>query len=111
MENTVKQYERIILAFLNRHASYRIANANLENRVIADTENNHYQLMRIGWRRGRYVHFCPFHFAIKNGKIWILQNRTDVEVDAELEEMGVPKSDIVIGFLEPLQNEALGHEA
>ncbi len=99
MEKKVKKYQDIILTFLERQASYRVANADLQNQIIADTERNHFQLVRIGWRKDRFVHTCPFHFDIKNGKIWIQQNRTDVEVAEELVEMGVPASDIVIGFL------------
>jgi XisI protein len=56
-------------------------------------------LLRIGWRKDRYVRACPFHFDIKDGKVWIQQNRTDIEVGDELIARGIPKSDIVIGFL------------
>jgi hypothetical protein len=38
---------------------------------------------------------------IINGKIWIQQNMTEIDLGEELVEMGVPKSDIVIGFLAP----------
>jgi hypothetical protein len=41
------------------------------------------------------------HLDIKNGKIWIQQNTTEVDIAAELLEMGVPKQDIVIGFHTP----------
>lgn len=99
MEDKVKKYQSIILTFLQEQASYRVANADLQNQVIADTERNHFQLVRVGWRKDRFVHVCPFHFDIQGGKIWIQQNRTDVEVAEALTEMGVPPSDIVIGFL------------
>jgi hypothetical protein len=46
-----------------------------------------------------FVHACPFHFDIKNGKIWIQQNRTDVELGEIFKSKGVPATDIVIGFL------------
>lgn len=109
MEEKIKQYQAILLAFLQQQASYRVANSELENQIIADTERNHFQLLRIGWRKNRFVHACPFHFDIKDGKIWIQQNRTDVEVDKSLMEMGVPKSDIVIGFLPAEMRAASGY--
>ena len=98
-EDKVKKCQSIILAFLHKQASYRVANVDLQNQIIADTERNHFQLVRIGWRKNRFVHTCPFHFDIQDGKIWIQQNRTDVEVAETLTEMGVPASDIIIGFL------------
>ena len=38
---------------------------------------------------------------IKNEKIWIQQNTTEVDIALELMFMGVPKQDIVIGFHTP----------
>ncbi|MEI7586331.1 XisI protein [Runella sp.] len=109
MEEKIKKYQEIIIAFLERQAQYRIANSELENQIVADTQNSHFQLLRIGWRNNRFVHSCPFHFDIKNGKVWIQQNRTDVEVAEELVAMGIPSSDIVIGFLPVEMRSASGY--
>jgi XisI protein len=43
------------------------------------------------------------HLDIKDGKIWIQQNNTEREIAEELVGMGVPKSDIVIGFHSPFK--------
>jgi XisI protein len=99
MGEKIKKYQAILLEFLTEQATYRISNSELENQIVADKENHHYQLLRIGWRKDRYVRACPFHFDIKDGKVWIQQNRTDIEVGDELIARGIPKSDIVIGFL------------
>jgi XisI protein len=99
MEDKITKYQNILIDFLKTQASYRVANTQLENQLIIDKENHHYQLLRIGFRDNRFVHACPFHFDIKNGKIWIQQNRTDIEVGEIFQSMGVPSSDIVIGFL------------
>jgi XisI protein len=99
MGEKIKKYQAILLDFLTEQATYRISNSELENQIVADKENHHYQLLRIGWRKDRYVRACPFHFDIKDGKVWIQQNRTDIEVGDELIARGIPKSDIVIGFL------------
>ena len=99
MEDKIAKYENILIEFLTTQASYRVANAQLENQLVIDKENHHYQLLRVGFRDNRFIHTCPFHFDIKNGKIWIQQNKTDIEVGEVLQSMGVPTSDIVIGFL------------
>ncbi len=99
MEEKIIKYQRIILDFLEKQAQYRVANTDLENQIVVDSSNHHYQLLRVGFRNNRFVHACPFHFDIKNEKIWIQQNRTDIDVGEEFRLLGVPKSDIVIGFL------------
>ncbi|BBC24751.1 fdxN element excision controlling factor protein [Pseudanabaena sp. ABRG5-3] len=38
------------------------------------------------------------HLDIKNGKIWIQINNTELDIGQALVEKGVPKEDIVIGF-------------
>jgi hypothetical protein len=38
---------------------------------------------------------------IINGKIWIQQNMTEWDVGQMFQQMGIPKSDIVLGFLAP----------
>ena len=97
----VKKYQKAILNILNDYAKFRYVNVNGENQIIADKENHRYQVMTIGWDKNKFIHDCPMRFDIINGKIWIQQNMTEWEVGDMLQEMGVPKSDIVIGFLSP----------
>lgn len=46
-----------------------------------------------------------------DGKIWIQQNWTDVEIVEVLEEQGIPKSDSVLGFQPPAIWKVLGYAA
>jgi hypothetical protein len=41
------------------------------------------------------------HFELKNGKIWIEWNGTEIDVAEALMKMGVAQKDIVIGFHPP----------
>ena len=97
----IKKYETAILNILNDYSKIKYANVDGENQLIADKENHRYQVVTIGWQDNTFVHDCPMHFDIINGKIWIQQNMTEWEVGDMLQAMGVPKSDIVIGFLSP----------
>ena len=96
----IEKYQKLLIALLEKHAAVLPAYIrDAENQVIADIERNHFQLVTIGWDGQRFVHSVAFHFDIKpNGKIWLQANWTDTDVAAELEELGVPKSDIVLGF-------------
>jgi hypothetical protein len=37
----------------------------------------------------------------RRDKIWLQENNTDIEVDEDLEEMGIAKDEIVVGFHHP----------
>jgi XisI protein len=96
----VKKYQKIILSFLQEFASIRYTNApELEQQIIADTTRNHFQLVNVGWYRQRFTHDTLFHIDIKNNKIWIQQNETEVMIADELIAKGVRKNDIVLGFV------------
>lgn len=95
----VKKYETAILSFLEEYAAgFDRQQDGVETQVIADREGHHYQLFRVGWRGAHFIHNCLFHFDIKNGKVWIQQNETEVLVGDELVSRGIPKDDIVLGF-------------
>lgn len=107
----IEKYRSYVLAILQEYAQIEPVNLqNVDNQVIADYEHNHYQLVSIGWDKKLFSYSVVFHFDIKpDGKIWIQVNATDVDVAEELEQQGVPKSDIVIGFQPPQYRSYTGY--
>ena len=74
-------------------------------KITDDPVNDQCLLFRTGWDNQKWIHNCIFHFDIKDDKIWIQENNTDIEVDKELEEMGISKKEIVVGFHHPSMRE------
>ena len=70
----------------------------VERELIFDTEHDHYQIVNVGWEKEHRVYGCVLHIDIKQGKIWLQYNGTEIEFAEELVKLGVPKQDIVIGF-------------
>jgi XisI protein len=97
----VKKYQKFILEILGEYAKIKYANIQGENQLIADKTSHQYQIVTIGWDNGKFIHDCPIHLAIIQNKIWIQWNMTDIDLGQQLFEKGVPKSEIVIGFLPP----------
>ena len=55
--------------------------------------------MSVGWKEPTYrLHFCLIHVDIIDCKIWIQRDGTEDGIAYDLEEAGVPKSDIVLAF-------------
>ena len=103
----ITRYQNIVIGLMEEVASKPYANApEIEQQVIADTQRHHYQLINIGWHRGHFVFRPLLHFDIKDGKIWVQQNDTEIEIGDELVERGVRAKDIVFGFL-PAEDRAL----
>ena len=106
----IKKYEKIIIELLKEYAvMFNQQGDGLEAKVIIDKDNGHFQLLNNGWYRGDYQFYVIFHFEIKNNKVWLLENRTDILIAKELTERGVPKLDIVLGLQEPEVSAELGY--
>ncbi|MCP4709662.1 MAG: XisI protein [Planctomycetes bacterium] len=92
-------YQNAVQTLIQRIAALKPHKDNLEWQVWADTTHGHYQLLNVGWRGDQRVHRCVIHLDIKDGKVWIQHNSTEIELDEELIVLGVAREDILLGFL------------
>jgi XisI protein len=107
----IELYRASIQALLQEHDRYLPKNSNddVENELFFDVERDRYQLMRVGWQEFKRVYYTIMHFDIKDGKIWVQQNMTDVDVGQELVDMGVSKQDIILGLHPPYKRPYTGY--
>lgn len=93
-------YKKAIVDFLEDYAHEMYSNdpSDIETQVIQDTINHHYQLVRLGWTKGRHIYFPILHIDIKYEKVWIQINNTEEMVGDRLIEKGIPKKEIVLAF-------------
>jgi XisI protein len=101
----VEQYRGYIKQLLTEYASYKSLNKTIERQFVCDTENDHYQIVNMGWDGQRRIYGCTIHLDIKNGKIWIQHNMTEIDLAQELVELGVSKADIVLGLHSPFMRQ------
>ena len=97
-----------IQALLTEYVATPISNGAIESQTVFDTQQDHYQVMNVGWDGHRRVHGCVLHLDIKDGKIWVQHNTTEMRVAHELMARGVPKEDIILGFQAPYVREYTG---
>ncbi|MEM9538182.1 MAG: XisI protein [Cyanobacteria bacterium P01_E01_bin.42] len=95
----LEQYRQFIEQILTEHAQISTStDTDVKPQLIFDRERDHYQLSFVGWQGDKRVFGPVMHFDIENGKIWVQYNGTEEAVAERLVEMGVPSSDIVLGF-------------
>ena len=105
----VEQYRQNIRQVLASPAALESENSDIESQLVFDIEHDHYQLLDVGWEGLKRVYNCVIHLDIKDGKIWIQRNMTDVDIARELVEMGVPKEDIILGLHPPYKRPYTGY--
>jgi len=94
-------YRQSVQTLLTEYAAVPIFNGEIESVTLFDINQDRYQVIDIGWDGYRRVHGCVLHLDIKDGKVWVQQNTTEMRVAHELVAMGVLKEDIVLGFQVP----------
>ncbi|MBD2441154.1 XisI protein [Nostoc sp. FACHB-110] len=92
------KYREYIQSLLTQYGSYKPLEENIEVQLIFDTVRDHYQILDIGWDGYDRIYNCVIHLDIKNEKIWIQRNMTDIQIAEDLIDMGVPKEDIILGL-------------
>ena len=102
----IEQYKEIIKTELKNWEGYHNSDMpNIEYQLIIDQNQEQFILLSVGWHNESYIHNWLFHLQLKDGQVWIHEDMTDAGIAKLLQEKGVPKSDIVLGFVDPLLRE------
>ena len=101
----IDKYRKVIKKIIQEYASDDYRRRKVDRELIFDTEHDHYQIVNVGWENNHRVYGCILHFDIKEGKIWLQYNGTEIDFAEELVKEGVPKQDIVIGFHSPFMRQ------
>ncbi|MEL4898139.1 XisI protein [Crocosphaera sp. Alani8] len=100
----LNHYRQIIQKFLCDY-SRRRSNDHIDSQTIFDETRDHYQVVNVGWDSDQRVYGCVIHLDIKNNKIWLQYNGTEIDIAQKLVDLGVPKNDIVLGFQAPYRRQ------
>ncbi len=101
----LERYRQYIQKLLMKYGRYEPYEEGIEVQLIFDPIQDHYQILDIGWSGYERIYNCVMHLDIKNEKIWIQRNMTDMQIAAELIEMCVPREDIVLGLQAPYKRQ------
>ena len=100
-------YSEIVKNFIQKYAEEcGEESENIE--MVFDTQSHVYLLLVTGWQDEKRIYWFPIHIRIKDGKIWIERDFTEEGIANQLVELGVPKSDIVLGFRSPYVRQFTG---
>ncbi|MGK7874886.1 MAG: XisI protein [Xenococcaceae cyanobacterium] len=93
-------YAQLIQDILTQHSANDGGNGT-EIQLLFDKEHHHYQVLNIGWKEQKRIYGVIIHVDLKDEKIWIQRDGTEIGIANQLMAAGVPKQDIVLGFQAP----------
>ena len=97
----IDKYRQIVTEILTEYSSHKPSYGDIEVEFILDTERDRYQLVHAGWSNRRRVYGCTIHIDLKEDKIWIQNDGTEVGIANVLVERGVSPQDIVLAYHAP----------
>lgn len=101
LEDKLTRYRDIIENLLTEIASVPYAYGEVQDKTIFDRKADRYAVVSEGFDKDGRVHHFVVHIEVINNKVWIQADNTDLVIARKLEEAGIPKSDIVLGFRPP----------
>jgi hypothetical protein len=95
----LQHYRRIVCDVLTAVTDIPYSSPEITHEAVFDKVHDRFLVMSVGWKAPTdQLHFCLIHVDIINEKIWIQRDETKDGIACDLEEAGVPKSDIVLAF-------------
>jgi hypothetical protein len=79
----------------------KAADSEVSDRLAFDSIRDQYLWFRFGWEDNRKLQQIVMYLCIKNGKIWVEEDATDLCVVDDLLAAGIPKHDIILSFHHP----------
>lgn len=102
----LSQYRLVIEQLLTDY--YNMANSKsaqsdseVSDRLALDRDHDQYIWLRFGWSNQQKIQHIIMYLCIKNGKIWIEEDATDLCIVDDLLAANIPENDIVLGFHPP----------
>jgi hypothetical protein len=107
--DTLEHYRQCVERVMRGYEAFRTSRKGVETLLIADGERRHYLLMYMGWDGSRRVHHVAVHVEVRDDKVWLQCDNTDLVVAEDLTAAGIPKEAIVLGFREPEVRQYTGY--
>ncbi len=102
----VEKYRRIIKTELDRQIEHKSSiQPGIQKKLIISPDGLDFIFLVFGWHNKSYQHFIAYRVELKDGKVWVHEDRTDSPIADRLTELGIPASDIICTYLEPKYQE------
>ncbi|MGB3240853.1 MAG: XisI protein [Geitlerinemataceae cyanobacterium] len=98
---SLEQWRDVIEQVLLNYAAIPYSYSEVKKETVFDRRQDRYLILVVGWEGHRYEHGCTIHIDIIGDKVWIQRDGTEEGIALDLENAGIPKDRIVLGFKPP----------
>lgn len=99
----IETYREIIKGVIRGVADFLPVEEGVRTERIFDDASGHYELLSIGWSNQHRIHSTLVHIDLRDEKVWVERDGTDLEIVQDLLDAGIPREHMVLGFHPPNQ--------
>ena len=88
----------ILSSFANYKELYPLSVTDMRSETLCANGDQHFQLIRMGWYKGKRVYKIIAHLELKADKIWIQEDNTEEGMAPFLLDQGMDKSQVVLAY-------------
>lgn len=107
----ITKYKKIIRELVEHYGSIKKIPEEVQTLVAIDEDHGQYLLYNSGWKDDRRNYGCFLHIGVKDGKVHLYHDGTNLEIGAALLQLGIPKEDLVLEFHAPSKRAISGYAA
>lgn len=104
-------YRDAVERVVRGYATFLSSKREVEATLIIDAARSQFVLLYVGWDGPRRVHHVAVHVEVRDDRVWLQCDNTDLVVAEDLVAAGIPKSSIVLGFRPPELRPHTGYAA
>ena len=95
--------KKILTEYYEMSNSQDLKNGEIESseRLAFDEKRDQYIWFRFGWDDKKHIQYIIIYLCIKNDKVWVEEDATNLCIVDDLLSAGIPQTDIVLGFHPP----------
>ena len=94
-------WRNVIEQTLRAYAAIPYSYSKVKKETVFDRDQDRYLILIVGWDDHRYEHGCTVRIDLIGDKVWIQRDGTEDGIALDLEQAGIPKEHIVLGFKPP----------
>ena len=100
----IKKYSKIIQEDLEKRVAIPMySGSKLKGRLVVNQDATEFIWLNVGWEFPKFIHGVVVHIALEDNKVRFFANNTDIEFCDVFVEKGIPKSDMVVEFIQPIE--------
>ena len=100
---------QIVKSLLTEIGKFKPSHGDVDAKLLFDDNTKQYAIYYIGWDGEKRIYGQIAHLEVKENKIWIHYDGTAQGIALLLEKKGIPKEQIVLGFMDELHRKLSGY--